>query len=298
MAPTDYHPVRTAMMRNLRDRCMRFAGIDPEEASGSMPRPSNEWNPRFFSYEASMAVADDHLFRWRGAIVREQMRGLSEALCVGAMNRLCVFEDMLASIREAGRPIIDISTNFDAIRNDPSFSAAAPVEIGPEHLGSFYVHFGDTGVKAIGDRSVTGVYAHSRRHPDGTIYGDLHFAGPDPNWGRAHEIGFYETLLTHQDVSVVTYQLDRDGTIEFRMHENDIVFGNEHNAYQLVPFAKLGMDIALGKARGFDCEVRREFIHGGRDLGAGYRTVDIMAASPCLAPSWESNGAFSPGRPN
>lgn len=293
MNPTEYHPIRTSMMRNVHDRRFRFAHGDQADNTWSLPRSPTEWKPRFGSHGATLAISEESWFKWDRGIIVEEMGDRTDEECVAAMDRLCVFEDMLASIRRDGHPLIDLSSCYEALKNDPPTFLVENRELAPEFVGSMYIHFGSSGVVALGDREITGVYVNAERYPRGTIHGDLHFVGSDPNWQRAHEITFYDTLLTHQDAAVVMYEISPDGKLKFRIDAQDVVFGNEDNAYALLPFVKVGIDVALGKAPQYETEVRTEYFHGGPTVRPEHCRIDVADVS--RRPSLEEQPDIGPG---
>lgn len=283
MVPTEYHPVRTAMMGNVRNRRIRSIDVAPDMADWSMPRPSEEWKPRFLSHDDALIAPTRELFRWRGGIIQEEAGGRPHGQCVAAMDRLCVFEDMLASMKTDGRPIYDLSEHLQEFASRLPAALERGREFSWDFFGSIYIHFGETGIRAMGERSVTGVYAHARCIPGGTTFGELHFTGADPNWHRTHEIGFYDTLLTHQDVAVITYFIDIDENVSVDVPDDDVFYGNEANACELLPLVKLGMDISLEWNAGIDPFCRKELIHGGAGLGPEYSVIEVLAPSPQFA---------------
>lgn len=279
MTPTEYHPVRTAMMRNIHERRFRFAYGDHPDSAWALPRPPSEWNPRFGSHLASSTIPRQEWFDWERGVVLSEIGRHSAAACAGFMDRLCVFEDMLASVRRDGHPIIDLSREVQAVRENPATERFGNAEIDPDFTGSIYLHLGDTGVDAIGTREISGAYLNAERDPSGTVHGDIHFVGSDPNWNRAHEVDFYETLSTHQDAAVITYVIPPNGELSFRIDHQDIHFGNEENACALLRFARLGVDIALGKPNDLSADLRTEFFHGGPGVRPEYCRVDVMSVS-------------------
>lgn len=280
MNPTEYHPVRTAMMRNIHDRRFRQAHGENDKNDWSTPRAPTEWKARFGSYAAHKATPKSVWFDWDRLLIADEMGNMSSVQCAAAMDRLCIFEDMLASIRRDRNPIIDLSGSFEAITNDPSTTLVQGRAIDPEFTGSLHIHFGETGIKAIGEKTLTGAYVNAERYPKGTIHGDVHFVAGHPAWERAHEVTFYETLAEHQDSAVVMFKITPSGELSFHMENEDVTFGNENNAYVLLPYVKAGIDVALGKASHLEGDVRTEYFHAGPNVRPQDCRIDVMAVYP------------------
>jgi hypothetical protein len=288
MNPTDFHPIRTALMRSVHDQRLQKTCIVPEMMTASTPRDPAKWNARFGSRANVLALHDANWNNWDRMLVREELGSLDPEAAAASMDRLCLFEDMLASVKRDRHPIIDISAEApELIRAGGS---ARTTRFEPSFCGSLYVHFGDEHPFFCLDnhRRPTGAYVHAAANGKGDVYGHVHLVSTTDDWEQVGETPFYETLYHHQHARVYEYSYDQAGNYDWSLDGAPGKFRSNEKAGRLLPLVKLGVDIVAGTDTTYDAEVRTEYFYGGPNVAPEHCRIDVAAVSKRPQPGSEA----------
>ena len=276
MTATDFHPIRTAMMVGVTRSRLNAAHTDqPEQRPAGLSRLPRQWQPKAMT---PALTQDEGVEREIVNSYPAEERGrLPEPRCISAVKGLTAFENLFAAVQKSNYPIIDLShvVQSGLPENDDCGESQA---MHPVFSGSIYVHFGDTGIRGIGQNVVTGAYVTARATGTGST-GTIQFVGTDPRWHETREAPLFETLYEHQRSAVIMFRAPKKGDFTFSPLASSVEMPKDDPA-RLLPLVKMAVDIAMGISDDFDMEYRTEHFFGGSNAGTQHCSIDVAEVWP------------------